>query len=92
MKNVAQTIKVLISCKDEIKTIQCKSEEDSLKQLITACLSIVLKFFELLKKQLKKSEVQINFEPREIGHLVPLSIGHKNKPTESETQYIRTVL
>ena len=52
----------------------------------------MLKFFETLKKQLKKSESQINFEDKDVGHLIPLTVGHKNKPNEIEAQYIRSII
>ena len=55
-------------------------------------MSIILKFFEGVKKQLKKSEVLINFDARDVGHLIPISTGHENKPTEAEVTYIKTVM
>jgi hypothetical protein len=57
-----------------------------------ALFSIIIKFFERLKKQLKKSEVLINFGEKELGHLVPLTVGHRDKPTEDETRHIRNVM
>lgn len=60
--------------------------------MVTACISITLKFFETLKKQLKKAEYQINFGAKDVGHLIPLTVGHKMKPTDEEAMYIRTVM
>jgi hypothetical protein len=51
-----------------------------------------LKFFEGLKKQLKKAETLINFDSRDVGHLIPLTVGHENKPTELEICYIKRVM
>ena len=45
-----------------------------------------------MKKQLKKAEDQINFGPQDVGHLVPMTVGHKNRPTEEEEEYIKTVI
>lgn len=28
----------------------------------------------------------------DVGHLIPLTIGHKNKPTDSEIHYIKTIM
>jgi hypothetical protein len=55
-------------------------------------LQIILKFFENLKKQLKKSEFYINFEVKDIGHLIALSVGHTEKPTDQEARYIKTII
>lgn len=55
-------------------------------------LKISLNFFETLFKQLKKSESYINFEASDLGHLVALSVGHTDKPTDEETRYIRTLM
>ena len=92
IKQVIQIIKTLNKSKYEIKCLQCRTREDSLKQLSIACLSIVLKFFEGLKKQLKKSESLIKFNAIDVGHLIPLTIGHKNKPTDSEIAYTKTIM
>lgn len=89
---IAQIVRVLQTGKDEIKSLQCKTEEDPLKQLVLACLTTALKFFESLKKHLKKAEVQVNFDERDVGHLVPLTVGHRDKPTDVEAKYIRTVI
>ena len=51
-----------------------------------------IKFFENLKKQLKKSELQLNFGPEQIGHLIPLTVGHRDRPTEKEVRYMKTVM
>lgn len=82
LKQINEIIKVVQNCKDEIKNTHCKREEDSIQQLSYACLQIILKFFENLKKQLKKSEFYINFEVKDIGHLIALTVGHTDKPTE----------
>jgi hypothetical protein len=37
-----------------------------------------------VKKQLQKSEMLIKFDQKDIGYLVALSVGHKDKPNESE--------
>ena len=69
-----------------------KRPNDSLRWLIVATLSILIKFFEQLKKQLKKSEIHINFGPLDVGHLIPISVGHKDKPTDSEINYIHKMI
>ena len=92
IKAVAEIIKTLHAGKEEIKNTQCKRPNDSLRWLIIACLSMLIKFFENLKKQLKKSEIAINFGPRQVGHLIPLSTGHRNKPTDPEINYIHHVI
>ena len=53
---------------------------------------MLTKFFENLKKQLKKSEIAINFGPKHVGHLIPLSTGHRNKPTDPEINYIHNAI
>jgi hypothetical protein len=72
--------------------MSCKRPNDSLRWLIVATLSILIKFFEQLKKQLKKSEMHINFGVKDVGHLIPLSVGHKDKPTDSEINYIHKMI
>ena len=69
-----------------------KRPNDSLRWLIVATISILIKFFEQIKKQLKKSEFHINFGPIDVGHLIPLSVGHKNKPTDPEINYIHRMI
>lgn len=56
IKNISAVVKVLFASKDEIKQLNCKREDDALKQLVYASVQITLKFFETLKKQLKRSE------------------------------------
>ena len=92
IKNIACIIQVLKGCKEEVKGTLCKFEEDSLKQIVLQTLIIVLKFFESLFKQLRKSESHINFEASDVGHLVALSVGHTDKPTEEESRYIKTIM
>jgi len=41
---------------------------------------------------MKKSETFINFNPKDVGHLVPLTTGHTDRPTEQEAKYIRTLI
>ena len=41
---------------------------------------------------MKKSEIHINFGPLDVGHLIPLSVGHKDKPTDSEINYIHKMI
>lgn len=62
-----------------------------MKQLVLACLSILHEFFDKLKRQLKRAEKLINFEPDDVGHIVSLTIGHRSKPTEYEVAYITTI-
>jgi hypothetical protein len=45
-----------------------------------------------VKKQLQKSEMLIKFDQKDIGYLVALSVGHKDKPNDSEIQQIRSVM
>ena len=87
-------IKVLHESKEEIKGHQehQKGVEDSLYQILIACFSIVTKFFETLKKQLKKAEQQVNIGASQVGHLVPLTVGHGDRPTGREESYIQTLL
>jgi hypothetical protein len=41
---------------------------------------------------LKKSEFYIDFDVKDIGHLVALSVGHTDRPTETEAKYLKTVM
>jgi len=34
----------------------------------------------------------INFGQIDVGHLIPLSVGHSNKPTDSEINYIHKMI
>jgi hypothetical protein len=91
-KQINEIIKIVQNCKDEIKGTQCHKEEDSMKHLSYACLSIILKFFENLKKQLRKSEHFLNFNIMDVGHLIALSVGHTDRPTDEEARYIKIVM
>lgn len=55
-------------------------------------MSIVFEFFDKLKRNLKRAEKSINFSAEDVGHVIRLSVGHRNKPTELEINYINTVL
>ena len=46
-------IKTLGKIKDEIKDVQINSNEDDLRQLITACFNLAIKFFDNLKRLMK---------------------------------------
>lgn len=50
IKNIARIIKVLKTCKEEVKNTLCKFEEDSLKQIVHISLKIAVNFFETLYK------------------------------------------
>jgi hypothetical protein len=41
---------------------------------------------------MKKYETQFNFGPEQLGHLIPLTVGHRDKPKEREKKYIETVM
>lgn len=45
-----------------------------------------------MKRHLKRSEKSVNFSAEDIGHVIRLTVGHRNKPTETEINYINTVL
>lgn len=32
-----------------------------------------------------KSEVKFNFDTKNLGHLIPLTVGHRDRPNEVET-------
>jgi len=83
-------IKVLQQALEEIK--DCA--DCDLKQLVIACLTLIIKFFVALKDTLKKVILKhkSNFTPDQIGHLVPLTVGHRDRPTEKEMHYIRLVM
>jgi len=36
--------------------------------------------------------MHINFGPLDVGHLIPLSVGHKDKPTDPEINYIHKII
>jgi hypothetical protein len=84
-------VNFLQQAKNFAKSVVCRQEEDSFKQLTLACLSILHEFFDKLKNKLKRAEKLVNFEPDDIGHIVSLVVGHRNKPTEMETDYITTI-
>lgn len=66
---------MLKQAKDEINLIPFSG---SLKQLIMAIILSLITFFEQLKKLLKKVEVKHNFSAQTLGHLVPLTVGHRD--------------
>lgn len=68
------------------------SNDDPLKQMIMACIMSLSTFFEGLKKLLKKYEVKYNFGPESLGHLIPLSVGHRDQPKDKEIRYIKNVM
>ena len=41
---------------------------------------------------MKESERVNNLGPETVGHLIPLSIGHTDRPTEYESKYINNIL
>lgn len=84
-------VKFLQEAKNSVKSVACRHEEDDLKQLVLASLSILHEFFDKLKRQLKRAEKLVNFDPDDIGHIVALTVGHRSKPTEPEVAYISTV-
>lgn len=87
-------VKILHKNKEEIKNqyMHQKGEDDSLYQLLMVCFKETTKFFETLKKQLKKAELQTNIGAEEVGHLIPLTVGHRDRPTNKETRYIETLM
>lgn len=90
--NITILLKVIYACKDEIKHLNCHKEDDSLKMLVQTSVNIVYKFFESLKKNLKRAEEHINFGSLDVGHLIPLNVGHLEKPSEEESKYIQFVM
>jgi hypothetical protein len=46
IRNILEIIKTLHLCKEEVKNMSCKRPNDSLRWLIVATLSILIKFFE----------------------------------------------
>ena len=94
IKEIAIIQKQLEKCKDDIKnlTISEQDEEGNLHQLVAACLTNLHRFFDNLKKLLKKSEQRCQFDETTLGHLVPLTVGHRDRPTETEVRYLKTVI
>lgn len=80
------------TAKDEIKGLQFKNDEESLKQVILACMHNVSHFFDGLKKLMRKYETKYNFGPEQVGHLIPLTVGHRDRPKEREKKYIETIM
>lgn len=50
IRNILEIIKTLHLCKEEVKNMSFKRPNDSLRWLIVATLTILIKFFEQLKK------------------------------------------
>ena len=67
--------------------IECKHED--CKYLINGCLSIITKFFENAKKIAREFEIM---DPTSLGHLVPITVGHRDKPNEKEMVHIKLLL
>lgn len=40
---------------------------------------------------MKKSEAKFNFDEKQLGHLVPLTVGHRDNPTGREIRYLETI-
>jgi len=57
-----------------------------------ACISVALKFFETLKKQMKKMETLNDFGIKEVGHLIPVTVGHRDAPHEWEMNHIKVIM
>lgn len=79
-------VKVIRQAKDEIK------EEGPLSNMVLACLNTTLSFFDLVIKQMKKNERTHSLSDSELGHLVPLTVGHRDRPNENELRYIRKLM
>jgi hypothetical protein len=92
IRDLTQIHHVLKQGKDEIKGLPCQNNEDCVKQLILACLHSLSHFFDGLKKLMKKYESKYNFGPEQIGHLIPLTVGHRDRPKEREKKYIETIM
>lgn len=93
IKDVAIVQKQLEKCKDDIKNLNISGDEEvSLHSMAAACLTNLLRFFDNLKRLLKKSEQRCQFDDKEVGHLVPLTVGHRDRPTETEVRYLKTVI
>ena len=75
MRELVVISKMLKQAKDEINLIPLSG---SLKQLIMAIILSLITFFEQLKKLMKKVEVKHNFSPQTLGHLIPLTVGHRD--------------
>ena len=82
---------VLKQSRDEIKAELINTKQDGPQQLILVAMSIVIKFFENLKKFMKKAE-NLNLGPAQLGHLIPLTVGHRDRPTDREDKYIKSVM
>lgn len=94
LKDIVVLMKQMEKCKDDIKNLNIASpdEEITLNSLTIASLTILIKFFDNVKKLLKKSEQCCQFDEKALGHLVPLTVGHRDRPTETEVRYIKTVM
>jgi hypothetical protein len=46
-------------------------------------------FLEEVRKVLRSTKI---FSPSEVGHLIPLRVGHRDQPTSDEVEHINTIL
>ena len=71
---------------------QASDDQIELKQLINFTLTTCEDFFQTMIELMKESERVNNLGPETVGHLIPLSIGHTDRPTEYESKYINNIL
>ena len=94
MRDLVLLQKQIEKSKEDIKNLNISGlyEEVRIHSLVQACFTIILKFLDNVKKLLRKSETKTQFDETTIGHLVPLTVGHRDRPTEQEVRYIKTVV
>lgn len=63
-----------------------------LKRIIDFTLNLCHEFFENIAELLKESERVNKFDDNTLGHLVPLTAGHIERPSEFESRYFETIL
>lgn len=86
--------KQLEKSKDDIKNLNITGHEEevNLHSMVAACFTNLHRFLDNLKKLLKKSEQRCQFDEKSVGHLVPLTVGHRDRPTDTEVRYLKTVM
>ena len=82
--------------REDVKNVEIRNfvqpNEIDLQQLIVTCLEMTQKFIDNLKYLAKKTSISAKIGPEHIGHLIPLTVGHRDPPREDkEVPYIEAI-
>jgi hypothetical protein len=90
LSEICFAIKMTDNSVKEIEMLWSNQEE--LLKIILESLKVVHHFLTSLKQIVTELEIQNNIGVDQLGHLVPLTVGHRDKPTEKEVKYIKKVI